>query len=378
MILFLLSYLCIYGLMHFYAFCKMKEAVHLGFAASCFLWTVFALLIAAPIAIRVAERQGVTTGLHLSALTAFGWMGLLFLFVSISAAVDLAHLLSLLMEKYFSSPFPLFSWSETRLLSCTVILTVSLFVYGLFEAGSPRLEHVVLFSPKIPADAPRIRIAQISDVHLGLLVGKRKLRHILERIKEAQPDLLVSTGDLVDGQPNDLHEEAGMLAALEPPLGKVAVTGNHEFYAGLDNAVAFTRASGFTLLRQQVKNFTHFTVAGVDDKAAAFFRRQPQLHEEQLLTALPKDRFVLLLKHRPDVNAASRDLFDLQLSGHTHKGQIFPFNLVTRMFYPYPSAVLTRLGRGYLYLNRGTATWGPPVRIFAPPEITIIDLEHGP
>ncbi|MFA6464649.1 MAG: hypothetical protein WCT30_02770, partial [Desulfurivibrionaceae bacterium] len=171
-----------------------------------------------------------------------------------------------------------------------------------------------------------------------------------------------------------LSKEVELLAAYNPRLGKFAITGNHEFYAGLQEALDFTRESGFTLLRQQRVTVGGINIVGVDDPTVKASDHEPVVSEHEFLAAQPKENFTLLLKHRPDIDPNSVGLFDLQLSGHTHKGQIFPFNLLTWFFYPHRAGELTRLHSGFLYLSRGTGTWGPPIRFLAPPEVTIIDL----
>lgn len=331
-------------------------------------------MMLAPLSLRVAERAGITIGLHQIAAVAFSWMGLLYIFIALFAAVDGIRLFLAVVSTRFSLSYTLLRTGTTRFFYGIILLTLTLFVYGLTEASSPRIEYVELRSAKIPPAIGRLRIVQLSDVHLGLLVDEKLLEKILALVRETAPDLLVSTGDLVDGQPNDLHKASSLLATINPPLGKIAVTGNHEFYAGIENSVAFTHAAGFTLLRQQVVDFDSFLVVGVDDKAIQHGNNIMPVKEHDLLEPLPQDTFVLLLKHRPDISPESIGHFDLQLSGHTHKGQIFPFNVITWFFYPYPSGRLTSLAKGYLYLNRGTATWGPPIRIGAPPEVTVIDI----
>ncbi len=376
--LFLVLYFSVYGLLHYYAFYKVKSSLSLDHKRVRFLGLFMLLMILAPIIIRVAERAGVTGGLHQLAYIAFSWMGLLFLFVSVSFATDLIRLFCFVFVKLFTPASNKPPVASARFFFLTLLLTLALYGYGLLEAGNLREEHVVVKSSKIPTEVERIRIVQISDVHLGLFIREQQVEKIIARIAAAKPDLLVSTGDLVDGQPNDLHLAASLLASFEPPLGKIAVTGNHEFYAGLEHSLKFTASAGFNILQQQSKSFSNLTVAGVDDPAVPAFHESPSLSEAELLAALPEKNFTLLLKHRPEVNPESLGLFDLQLSGHTHKGQIFPFNFITWIFYPYPAGQLTKLAKGSaLYLNRGTATWGPPIRIFAPPEITIIDLVPG-
>ncbi len=375
--LFLVLYFSIYGILHLYALRKATVSLNMSKKTTRLLGLIMLMMILAPILARVAERAGLSTGLSELAYIAFSWMGLLFIFVSVSAVIDLARLFSFVFLKLCKKRSSRRRLAGPIFFYLSLGLTLTLYGYGLFEATNLKQEHIVIESPKIPAAIGKIRIAQISDVHLGLFIRKQQLLKILNLITKAKPDLMVSTGDLIDGQPNDLRQETELLASFKPPLGKIAVTGNHEFYAGLEHSLKFTTAAGFTILQQRAKTFAHLNVVGIDDSAVSSFHKLPSLNEAELLAALPDNKFTLLLKHRPTINPASIGLFDLQLSGHTHKGQIFPFNLITWFLYPYPAGELTKLARGSLYVSRGTATWGPPIRIFAPPEITIIDLVHG-
>jgi predicted MPP superfamily phosphohydrolase len=253
--------------------------------------------------------------------------------------------------------------------------------YASVEAGQIRSEHVIIQSAKISADTPRIRIVQISDVHIGLLHGEKRLRSVIEKIAAAAPDILISTGDLVDGKLNRDDAISGrdplaaLLASIPAPSGKYAVVGNHEVYAGLPQAVAFTRSAGFTLVRNQSVPLAHgMVISGVDDLAVIHTKRDAPTTEADLLDMAPPDSFHLLLKHRPDIAPNSDGRFDLQLSGHVHDGQIFPFNFLVRLKYPIPcGTTITKTG-SRIHVSRGTGTWGPPMRLFAPPEITIIDI----
>jgi len=377
MLPFLLVYLSVYTLLHYYAFRKIRAAFLPNRRGRLGIALFMAVMIAAPIMIRLAERKGIETGAGSLAYASFSWMGLLFLFVTIAGSVDLLRLAIRMMEKIRQRKISKAKISLRRMFTAQAILAVAFYSYGLFEAANIRLERLEIVSPKITRKPGRIRIAQISDVHLGLIVREGRLQRIIAEIRQAKPDILVSTGDLVDGQPSHLDKEAELLAALNPPLGKIAITGNHEFYAGLQVASAFTEASGFTLLRQRGMVVGGINFVGVDDPAVKTFAQETTGSEHDILSAQPKENFTVLLKHRPEIDPGSTGLFDLQLSGHTHKGQIFPFNLLTWFFYPLRAGQLTSLNSGLLYLSRGTGTWGPPIRFLAPPEVTIIDLVHG-
>jgi len=187
---------------------------------------------------------------------------------------------------------------------------------------------------------------------------------------------VVATGDTVDGHISHIDGVSGLLRELQSPRGMVAVFGNHEYYAGLGPSRSFLEQSGFRVLQDQVALVgENLALVGVDDPAAKRFGITGGVKEADLLSGISKDRFVLLLKHRPVIAQGSAGRFDLQLSGHVHKGQIFPFNLLTWLSFPVRAGMNQVSGGGQLYVSRGTGTWGPPIRFLAPPEVTVIDLE---
>lgn len=376
MILFLLFYLSIYGAAHYYAFRKVRTTFPLKKKVAIPLILFMLVMVLAPIMVRIAERLGYEIGAGFWAYLSFTWMGLLFLFVTTSACIDCGRFVMFLAGKIQKKNITLFKIAPQNLFIVQAGLVLAIYGYGLFEASNIRTERLVIESTKISAKQGKVRIAQISDVHLGMLVKEKRLQKILAVVEEAKPDLLVSTGDLVDGQLNNLTEEAKLFAAIRPRLGKIAITGNHEFYAGLENSLDFTKKAGFRILRHKGITVQNINFVGVDDQTSDSFGIGYAESERDVLFAQPNNNFTILLKHRPDVDSQSLGLFDLQLSGHTHKGQIFPFNLLTWLFHPQ-RAGHTKLMDGHLYVNRGTGTWGPPIRFLAPPEVTIIDLVHG-
>jgi predicted MPP superfamily phosphohydrolase len=376
--LFLTIFFFLYGVMHLYAFLKARAAFAFGAYTGICVALFMLVMLFAPVIIRSSEKAGFELFARVMSYIGYTWMGILFLFISCSLVIDSYHVIlhvgGVILKKDFSN----IAISERYAFFIPLALSVLIAVYGYFEAENIRTERIVLKSPKIPADAGCLRIVQISDVHLGLIVREEKLKRILEEVKKAKPDILVSTGDLVDGQINGLYGVAGMLQEIKPRYGKFAVTGNHEFYAGLTQALDFTEKAGFTVLRGNAVNVAGLiNIAGVDDpqgKAFGLFRGG---NEKELLSGLPAERFTLLLKHRPLIDKDAPGLFDLQLSGHVHKGQIFPFSLVTGLYYHPVQAGFADLARNsHLYVSRGSGTWGPPIRFLSPPEVTLIELVH--
>ena len=377
MTLFLLIYFSIYGGVHLYAFLKLKKGFALGFPIYVILAIFMILMVIAPIAVRIAERHGHEALARGIAYIGFTWMGLLFIFISASFFFDIYRLLHFFVKMLTRSPLEAFTISIRNFCILSILISFAVVIYGYFEALSIRAEHVTVETPKIPETIGRLRVVQISDVHLGLIVGKSRLKRILEKVKDAHPDIFVSTGDLVDGQMDELDTLTDMFQNVPTTYGKFAVTGNHEFYAGLDRALAFTKKAGFTILRGEGLTVSNIlNVVGVDDPARKRYVKDLAASEKTLLEKMPGEKFTLFLKHQPVISSESLGRFDLQLSGHTHKGQIFPFYLFTKLFYRMHTGLSKLKGNALLYVSRGSGTWGPPVRFLSPPEVTIIDITY--
>ena len=375
MTLFLLIYFSIYGGIHLYAFLKLKRGFALGLPADLILGIFMILMVVAPILVRISERHGYEALARGLAYIGFTWMGLLFIFISVSFFFDIYRLLHFLARMLTRSSLENFTLSLRNFCTLAILCSFAAVIYGYFEALHIRTEHVTVKTSKIPKKIGRFRVVQISDVHLGLIVGKSRLKRILRKVEDARPDILVSTGDLVDGQMDDLEMLTDMFQKIPAQYGKFAITGNHEFYAGLDRALAFTKKAGFTILRGEGLTVSDLvTVVGVDDPARKRYFPDPAASEKALLEKMPREKFTLFLKHQPVISSESLGRFDLQLSGHTHKGQIFPFNLVTKFYYRMHTGLSKVNGDALLYVSRGSGTWGPPVRFLSPPEVTVIDI----
>jgi len=375
MIMFLLIFLLVYGGLHLYMFLKAKAALGFGMKTGIFVVIFLVLMIFAPILIRMLEKPGLEPIARVMAYIGYTWMGILALFFCISILIDLIRFLvwlgGLIAARNLSSI------TSVTLLHFLVpfLLSLSFVIYGFFEAGDIRTERMTIRTSKIPEGVGRLKIVQISDIHLGVIVGEKRLKAILDIVKKEKPDLLVSTGDLVDGEMCNLTGLVRLLREINPPYGKYAVTGNHEFYAGLDRALAFTEDAGFTVLRSDASTVSGFlNIAGVDDGETKRFGVSKGISERELLSGLPQENFTLFLKHRPVLDKEALGLFDLQLSGHAHKGQIFPFGLITKAIYPTDDGCLKLENGSYLCVSRGAGTWGPPIRFLAPPDVMVIEL----
>jgi predicted MPP superfamily phosphohydrolase len=373
--IFILVFLSIYGGVHIYGFVKLKRGLALETGTTIALALFMAAMVVAPIATRVTERLGFEVIARIFAHIGYVWMGGVFIFISAAFVFDIYRMLLFLVSSILRTDLAWMTLSVRQSCLISILLAFSIVIYGAFEALQIRTEHVTIRTAKLPLTVERLRIVQISDIHLGLIVGKNRLGRILRQVVKANPDILVSTGDLVDGQMDNLSELAAMFQDVSPPYGKLAVTGNHEFYAGLERSFAFTEKAGFFILRGEVRTIANMiNIVGVDDPARGPYGPGNTVSEKDLLSNLPRDKFTLLLKHRPRVEEEALGRFDLQLSGHTHKGQIFPFSLITNLTYQTHAGLAELKDNSMLYVSRGSGTWGPPMRFLAAPEVTVIDL----
>ncbi len=365
----------VYGLVHLYAFLRARSALSFNRSTGLYLALFMVIMTFAPFLVRISENAGLDSLAVFVSYTGYIWMGLLFLFFSPSVAIDIYRLAIFLAGAVLRSDITGLKPSTGFSFFVPLILSVVLSCYGFYEARNIRTEKVVIRTSKLPRDIGKFKIVQISDVHLGLIVKEDRLERIIKRVKEESPDMLVSTGDLLDGQLNSIGSLAEMLEKIQPAYGKFAITGNHEFYAGLTQSLDFTEQAGFRILRGEGITVNDvINIAGVDDNAGRRFGLYTEVSEREMLSGLPRDKFTLLLKHRPEIDREATGLFDLQLSGHTHKGQIFPFRLITRFFYPHVAGLVALEGGSSLYVSRGSGTWGPPIRFLSPPEVTVIEI----
>ncbi len=236
----------------------------------------------------------------------------------------------------------------------------------------PRVKRVTVPLAKLPRGAHGFRIAVVSDIHLGPILGRDFTQRVVDTINSTQPDLIAVVGDLVDGSVKNLGPAAQPLAGLRARHGSYFVTGNHEYFSGAAQWVERVRELGLHPLENARTEMSGFDLAGVNDLAGRSEGHGPDFG--RALGDRDRSRAVVLLAHQPIViHDAVKHGVDLQLSGHTHGGQLFPGNYIAELANP-TVAGLERYGDTQLYVTRGAGAWGPPVRVGAPSDITVVEL----
>jgi predicted MPP superfamily phosphohydrolase len=263
--------------------------------------------------------------------------------------------------------------------SWTVGLTLLVTVIGLLIARRPRLVEIDIAIANLPAALRGFSIAQITDLHVGPTIKKGFVERIVARVNRLNADMIAITGDLVDGSVQDLSAHTAPLADLRALHGVYFVTGNHEYYSGERAWTAELRRIGLTVLKNQHVTLHHhgamLVLAGVTDFSAHHFDPAQRSDPAAALRGAPPGAGAkILLAHQPSTAAAAADAgYDVQISGHTHGGQFWPWNFFVRYFQPF-TAGLNRLQNLSVYVSRGTGYWGPPNRFIVPAEITRIRL----
>ena len=324
-----------------------------------------------PLARRLA-RQPLKDRLMWTSMTAMGSFSSLFVFTLIRDAALFAAWL--VVQAPALEVFR--AWSAFAVPLLAALATLAGFVNARRRA---RIRRVDVPITGLPPALHGFSIVQISDLHVGPTIKRDYMDRIVDAVNGLGADMIAVTGDLVDGSVRDLARDTEPLSRLSARHGAFFVTGNHEYYSGVHAWIAELRRLGLSVLMNEHVVLRHagesVVVAGVTDYMAGYFDPAHRSDPAVALSGAPGEaRLRLLLAHQPrSALSAAPAGFDLQLSGHTHGGQFFPWNFVVRLFHPY-SAGLHREGTLWVYISRGTGYWGPPKRLGAPSEITYLRL----
>lgn len=251
--------------------------------------------------------------------------------------------------------------------------------YGVYEARrTPGIVEIDVPIARLPPAFDGFRIVQITDIHAGLTVGREWVETVVEEVRKLRPDMIAFTGDVVDGSVANLRDDVAPLASIAAPFGKFFVTGNHEYYSGAEAWVREMERIGYDVLMNEhrivERDGAKLVLGGVTDFTAAEHLTSHRSDPVAAFRNAPDDLVRLFLAHQPKTLRQTDDVaFDLMLSGHTHGGQFFPWNLLTTLDQPYLSGLHKPEGK-WIYVSKGTGYWGPPVRVGARSEVTVVTL----
>jgi len=365
----------LYGGAHYYIYSWFVRLAQPPKKVRRILFYVFIFLVASFPAGKIIGWHNFNSFNYLLNLIAAVWMGHAFYFFLFALGSDLLITLvkGIGFGRKMSARTPLF---YKRALVAGI--TGGVLIIGgcaLQEARSFRVTRLEIPLRGLPPELDGFSIVQVSDIHYGMLTRNQELSRILARINDLQPDMVAITGDLVDESVSHMEEMRVPLSRIKSRHGVFAVTGNHEYYAGVDRAVAIMKAANIKVLRNEILVLPGgLQILGIDDPTG--FRRMGQRAPDfdRLVSSLDHQKPSILLYHQPIMFEKTASCgIGLQLSGHTHGGQLFPVIYISKMIYPRTPG-LHKIGDIYLYVSWGIGTWGPPMRFKAPPELVFIRL----
>ena len=351
--------------MHAYLFMALKEALGLSFFT--ITWVPFSIFMTA-LSFITRRTERIRSDRQRKWTDRAGVLWLAFVFT--------AAMLSLFI--HFGEALFTQNITNGKVKTISVMLFAFLTIlYGVRRANRVETIKIKILTKKMERE--RLRIVQLTDMHIGPWTGPMLLQQVIDKINAAKPDIVVVTGDLVDGHGAKHEEDAKKLRTIKAPLGVFAVTGNHDYYDDVDDSIRFMKKSGMKVLYTEVAEAGGIMIAGADDRDHLIHKAWGLSRSEVMVLSREKEqkkKFLLLLRHRPVIEEGTEGHFDLQLSGHTHGGQLFPLPGSRHKIGGHSQGLKKLKNGGYIYVSNGAGFVGAPLRYMAPPEITVFDLEN--
>ncbi len=377
-VIFFTVFFTIYALGNYYIFIRGYQAIPKGSAARPYYVALFLFLALAYIAGRFLERGTICAASGFLIWTGSFWLGMMLYLLLGALFFDCIRLSQFLFHWYPESLTANYERAKQIAAGIVVAISVLLILAGYINALVPLVRNLEIDIPKRAGNLQSLRIALVSDIHLGTIISNSRLNRMIAGINALDPDIVLMAGDIVDEDlapviENNLGE---MLRSIRSRYGIYAVTGNHEYIGGVEEAYAYLVDHRITMLRDTaVKIADSFYIVGREDRSIKQFTGGIRKTLPSIMADVDTNLPVILMDHQPyNLSDAGKCGADLQLSGHTHHGQMWPFNYITRAIYEI-SRGYRQIGPTHYYVSNGFGTWGPPVRIGNRPEIVQITLK---
>lgn len=307
------------------------------------------------------------------------WMGLMtYLFTTFALSDFTTLIVSLISKNNSLTIYKNFSLNSI-LIFVSIALSVCFCVYGYINAKQTKVTKLTIKIEKSGGNLQNLKIAVASDIHLGHMMNNSHLKEIVDKINSLNPDIILLPGDILDEDITPVVNKnmGDVLQKLSAKIGVYAVTGNHEYIGGVEKGVAYLEKNNIDFLRDESQLIDNsFYVVGREDRSLSRFRSKKKRESlEELLVGLDKTKPIILMDHQPyNLEETERNGIDLQLSGHTHNGQLFPFNYITKALFEKSWGYLKK-GNTHVYVSCGVGTWGPPMKTSSISEIVEINIK---
>ena len=307
---------------------------------------------------------------------AFWWAILLYLFIAV-ILIDFSRLLNHWFHIYPGIISGNYTIAKQIVFLSILIIVAVITIAGYYNASHPRNKYLTIDVHKNAGSRSHLKIAMVSDVHLGLLVGEHKLTRMVNDMNSFNPDIVLFVGDILDEMHHPIfRDDIGKpLRRIQAPLGVYAIPGNHEYIGGVGKALQYIGSLNIKMLRDTAVLIDNsFWLIGRDDLQAERFAGRKRAPLEDLIKNVNPSQLLILMDHQPyHLEAAEQNGIDLQVSGHTHHGQFWPLSIITKAIFEV-SWGYKKKGNTSVYVSSGYGTWGPPVRVGNQPELVLITI----
>lgn len=378
MIIFLAIVLTIYALANWYIFARTSPL----FTGSHFIIIgsniIFWILVLSYPMGRILERMIKSDlSIFFVKMGSF-WLGAMLYLILIFVFIDIIRSINHYLPFASFLDFKIHPVNRLTIIKIVYSITVLILTVAFINARLPRISHFTILTQKLPENQKTIRLVAVSDVHLGTIISNNRLRQLVDKINSQNPDIVMFVGDVFDEDiASVVNNGLGKyFEQIKSPLGKYAVTGNHEYFGGVEQKVKYLNDHGvFVLMDSTLLIDNSFYLVGRNDRQSNHSTGRKRKSINELISSLDKHKPIILLDHQPfELNESAENGVDLQISGHTHHGQLWPFNYITNAIYEVSSGY-KKIGNTHFIVSNGYGTWGPPMRLGNRPEILVIDLK---
>jgi len=375
-IIFFSIVISIYSLLSYYIYSKGIQAFPAGTTGRSWFKLTFVFLSASYIVARVLERVYLSVLSDIFTWIGSFWLAAFFYFLLISVAVDLVSLANAIVP-FIPETWKTIRFKQILFMTGSAVVAIAL-VAGFINALTPRVKTLELNIDKKINGLKQLNIVFASDIHLGTLVGPRRIQKIVNQINGLNPDVILLGGDIVDEDigPVIRSNLGASLEKLKAPLGIMGITGNHEYIGGAIESVKYLEDHGITMIRDTFLVIRdEIYIVGREDHDRPRFSGKGRKNIAEILSGVDMNKPVILLDHQPfDMNEKEKAGVDLTLSGHTHHGQIWPLNHLTKAIFEVSWGYKLK-GKMHIYVSSGVGGWGPPVRLGNRPEIVLLHIK---
>jgi predicted MPP superfamily phosphohydrolase len=369
----------VFGLLSFYIYSRGIQFFPVGTSGRLWYKVIFIFLSLSYVAARLLEKVWLSPVSDVFTWIGSFWLAAFFYFLLLVVAVDLLRLVNVVLP--FIPDFVKTASFKPYLFWGSISLVGALLLGGYINSICPRVKTLDLVINKKTNGLKSLKAVFASDIHLGTLIGPRRTNTIVQKINAQNPDMILLGGDIVDEDlaPVIRNNLGDSLKKLKAPLGVFGITGNHEYIGGAEQAVKYLEEHGITMIRDSaVKINDSFYVFGREDRDSKNFAGIQRKEVSELSENFDHTLPIILLDHQPfELDKKQAMGVDLTLSGHTHHGQIWPLNYITKAIFEV-SWGYKKKGNMHTYVSSGVGGWGPPVRIGNRPEIVVINISFKP